>query len=360
MAPGIAQAWRQPHRARHRDVASNLASHAEAAQAADSSSALPKRIHFAQHARVRRIDQRFARLAKKLTWLELRRPDDDDSDVLAGAAQDPGDEMSPRGRAFVDTYSVQGLRTVIEHYGLQAKLEERGLADYELVVTEEDPFHHRLELLLRGAVPDGADRRIMDLRLHLGRLASPHEASAAAFEVVVVEWLLMQNPRGAFTRARPRLPGQRHPGTGLGSDVAQLLVLMCRRIGRAGLVVVPERFHLAELYARGGWLAASARGDRLIDELKLAAPTLSFAARAWAMERGCVIDEEGAPVVYAAEERVLPVAAELESAFTPGSPATWLRALLEPRRRLRVDRERLAASLRSDPVEGMDPAQLDS
>jgi hypothetical protein len=301
---------------------------------------------------VHRVDPRFERLAQKLTWLELRRPDADDE--LAGA-----DAMSPRGRAFVDTYSVAGLRTVIERFGLQAKLEERGLGDYDLVVTEEDSFHHRLELVLRNDVPnvaDGVDRHVMDLRLHLGRLAREHQRGDA-FDVVVVEWLLMQNPRGVFTSERPRLPGQRFPGTGLGNDVAQLLVLMCRRVARAGLVVVPERFHLAELYARAGWLAPSAAGDRLIDEVKLASPTLSFAQRAWAMERGCVFDEDGAPVAYQPEERVLPVEGALEKVLVPGG--SWLRALFEPRRRLHVDVARLADSLRSEPVEGMDPAALD-
>ncbi len=300
-----------------------------------------------------RLDPRFERLARQLTWLELRRPDADDE--LAGE-----EELSPRGRAFVDTYSVAGLRTVIDHYGLHAKLEARGLGDYDLVVTEEDPFHHRLELVVRGDVPDGADRHVMDLRLHLGRLKSPRAESsenAEGFDVIVIEWLLMQNPRGTFTRERPRLPGQRHPGTGFGNDVAQLLVLMCRRITRAGLVVVPERFHLAELYARGGWLAPSAAGDRLIDEVKLAEPGLSFAVRAWAMERGCVFDEDGARVVYVPEERVLPIVDDLEKALTPGG--SWLKSLFEPRRRLRVDVARLAESLRDEPVEGMDPAALD-
>jgi hypothetical protein len=295
-----------------------------------------------------RVDPRFERLARQLTWLELRQPDADDE--LAGA-----DELSPRGRAFVDTYSVAGLRTVIERFGLQQKLEERGLADYDLVVTEEDSFHHRLELVLRD-VPKDADDHIMDLRLHLARLTPP--GGDEGVDVVVIEWLLMQNPRASFTKERPRLPGQRYPGTGLGNDVAQLLVLMCRRIMRAGLVVVPERFHLAELYARGGWLAPSPGGDRLIDEVKLAAPALSFAARAWAMERGCVFDEDGAPVTYVPEERVLPVSDELAGAFdAPGT--RWLRELFESRRRLRIDVERLAASLRDDPVEGMDPAALD-
>lgn len=258
------------------------------------------------------VSSRFERLARKLTAMELRRADEDDERP-----------------AFVNTYSVDGLRKVIEHYGLHDKLVARGLGDYELAVTQEDPFHHRLELTLP---PDG--EHVMDLHVHLGRLT---RADMASVDVVIVEWLLMQNPRAQFSAERPPLPGQKHPGTGLGKDVAQLLVLMCRRVHRAALVVVPERFHLAELYARAGWLAPSEAGDRLIDEVKLADPSLSFAERAWAMELGCVFDGHGDVVRYVPEERVLPV----EDGVVPHDRFAWMRTLLAPRRRLHVDRDKL-------------------
>ncbi|MND08747.1 hypothetical protein D3C83_315920 [compost metagenome] len=62
-------------------------------------------------------------------------------------------------------------------------------------------------------------------------------------------------------------------------------------------------------------------------------------------------------MAYVPEERVLPIVAELEKQLAPGG--SWLKALFETRRRLRVDVARLADSLRSEPVEGMDPAALD-
>lgn len=299
---------------------------------------------------VPRIDPAFERLARQLTMLQLRRGDDGD---------DISDALSPEGprtATFMDTYSDAGLQTVIEHYGLDAKLKERGLGDYELVITEEDPFHQRLEIVL----PSLERTHVMDLRLHLARLSL---SDGERVDVVAVEWLRMQNPRGQFTSSRPRLPGQVHPGTGLGKDVGQLLQLMCRRVGREGLVTVPERFHLAELYARGGWLAPSGGADRLIDEVKLAAPALSFAARAWAMERGFVFDESGAPVSYTPEERVLPVSERVQRALAPGGFWRIASQLLEPlelRRRLFVDVEALARSLETSPVEGMDPSALES
>jgi hypothetical protein len=175
--------------------------------------------------------------------------------------------------------------------------------------------------------------------------------------VVVVDWLLMQNPRRAFSTQRPRLPGQKHPGTGLGRAVGQLLVLLCRRIGRAGLLTVPEHFHLAELYRRAGYRALSADDDGMLSDLLTATDHLSFAQRAWAVERGCVKDaDDDAVVPYAPHARLLPIEDALSGALDPGG--RFFRSLLRTPRRLRADTQALAAWLRTDPVEGMDPDAL--
>jgi hypothetical protein len=271
----------------------------------------------------------FERISRRLTTLELTAGDDD--------------------ARFVRTYSTRGLHTVIDEYGLDAKLRALGLSDYRLVVTEDDAFRHRLELVLPGG------EHVMDLRLHLAHARIPNASERA--DVVIVEWLLMQNPRAAFSSAKPRLPGQRHPGTGLGRAVAELLAIMCRRIGRDGLVVVPERFHLAELYAQAGWIAPSPEAERDLADVLRATPSLTFAARAWAVERGFVVDEDGAAFVHRPSERVLAVSPRMKEALAPDG-FLWLRRLVGAEARFTVDIAALRASLVADPVEGMDPDAL--
>src|SRR6185312_11389377 len=107
-------------------------------------------------------------------------------------------------------------------------------------------FSHRLEILL-------GDEHLCDLRVHLCR-----STTQPPLDVVQVEWLLMQNPRGAFTAQRPRLPGQVLPGTGLGRAVHGLLVIMAGRLQRDALVVVPAHHHLAEGYVDAGYRAVDA------------------------------------------------------------------------------------------------------
>ncbi|HEY4222360.1 MAG TPA: hypothetical protein VGO62_13490, partial [Myxococcota bacterium] len=218
----------------------------------------------------------------------------------------------------------------------------RGIGDYQLAISRDDNFHHRLELTL------GTGERIMDLHLHLCTLAWPPQRDR--IDVVVIEWLLMQNPRAQFTREKPQLPGQDHPGTGLGRDVLQMLLLLTQRTSRDGLVVVPEKFHLAELYGRGGWRAPHRAVDAEVRAVVSAASSIGFAARAWAVERGCVVDDAGAPYRYQPSERVLAISDRL-AAVVAASRASL--ASTEASGAYRVDRERFAQSLRDAPIPGI-------
>ena len=269
------------------------------------------------------IDPRMERIAARLTSAQLR--DDDDIGVLDA------------GNAFVDAYSVAGLKRALDEYGVVRALADRALADHDVVIDREDAFRHRLRLLLKDGTP------IMDLRLHL------MDVNGAA--LVVVDWLLMQNPRATFSAHKPQLPGQQHPGTGMGALVQQLLVLLCRRLGRDALVTTPEHFHLAALYRRAGYLGAAA------DDARVKAVTaagdkagLSFAALAWAVERGFVHDEGGAVFVHEPRELFCPISEKFRRMLATEEARDAV-ANVE----FVVDKDGLAASLAASPVAGLAP-----
>jgi hypothetical protein len=286
-----------------------------------------------------RIDPALERIAARLTAADLRADSGDTSDLFED------DE-----RPFVDVYSVTGLRRVLQEYGLDEALRRKGLGDHTLRITREDDFRHRLELVLSDGQP------VMDMRLHLREAAVTHGDPVA---VVVVDWLLMQHPRQTFSAERPQLPGQRHPGTGLGRIVHGLLVLLCRRLGRDGLVTVPERFHLAALYRRLGYRAADV--DMAADADVVAVMTaandqgVSFVALAWAVERGLVFDDDGRPWRYAPHTRFCPVSARLERVLTPTPSTTSTTSMMSspPTPHFHIDVDGLRRSLADDPVEGL-------
>ncbi len=283
-----------------------------------------------------RVDPDLERIAMKLSSADLRvAADDDDDQDLFSARTSP---------VFVDAYSESGLKRAFVEYGVVDDLNARGLRDHHLKITREDGFHHRLEILL----DDGS--RVMDLRLHLRERSLLRGKPVA---VVGIDWLLMQHPRLSFSPQRPRLPGQAHPGTGMGRKVQELLVLLCRRLGRDGLVSVPERFHLSVLYRRIGFVPVLAADTAGVDAALAAADVagISLTQLAWAVERGFVVDTEGRPWVYAPHTLICPVSSRLQRALHHDDAKRVAGAAAMT---LHVDVDGLRASLANDPVDGVD------
>ncbi len=276
-----------------------------------------------------RVDPDLEAIASRLSSAELRAGDDDD----------PFDEHSG---PFVDVYSVAGLQRVFQEYGVKEALASRDLGDHHLKITRDDPFRHRLQIVLDDGAP------VMDMRLHL------QESSSGALgdrpmTVVVVEWLLMQHPRRRFSPHKPRFPGQLYPGTGLGRLVHNLMILLCRRLGRDALVTVPERFHLAVLYRRIDYVAVDAADDVVVDAVLAAGDRagVDLATLAWAIERGCVTDADGTAFVYEPHTLILPVSPRLERAMSAKPKTTTAKAP-----HFVVDVAALKRSLAADPVDG--------
>jgi hypothetical protein len=213
------------------------------------------------------VDPRFARIARRLTALELQAGQDDD--------------LTAAPNLFVGLYSHAGLMRVLDVYGVAAQLSARGLDGYRVHISREDAFRHRLYV-------DVDEGPIMDLRLHLQS------------DAVVVDWLLMQNPRRVFGAGETPLPGQTHPGTGLGRIIGDLLVLLAARLHKTALVTVPERWHLALMYARIGYRCDN--DDELDHVLAMerlrTSEAMSVADVAWAIERQKIVDENNEPYIY--------------------------------------------------------------
>lgn len=150
---------------------------------------------------------------------------EDDLAVLGG--------VRARSR-FLGYYSCQGLELTLERVGLFDRLRERGFTP-RLELDLDNPGGETLRLY--GA-PQGREL-LMELRARI------HRAAVPGLALLRIEWLLLQNPRAAFTAERPALPGQRHPGLGILADVMSLLVLACGRLRLDGIVLVPAHYHTA-------------------------------------------------------------------------------------------------------------------
>jgi acetoin utilization deacetylase AcuC-like enzyme len=141
-----------------------------------------------------------------------------------------GLERPPR---LLGYYSRQGLELALERAGMLDRLRSLGFERPELGLELDNPAGDMVRL---WSAPDRREL-LAELRVRVDRRTIPGTA------VMRIEWLRLQNPRASFTAARPRLPGQEHPGLGMLRDLIALLILACERLALDGIVFVPAHYH---------------------------------------------------------------------------------------------------------------------
>jgi hypothetical protein len=245
----------------------------------------------------------------------------------------PGDEwglsaeevMGSLGQAPVDLrflgyYSPHGLELALEQAGVLDRLRNLG---YEHPHLELDltPGQHTVRIF--------ADHRRRDLlvevRLHRDRHTLP------GFELLAVDWLLLQHPRATFTGQRPPLPGQRHPGLGMLQDAIALLVQVCHRLGLDGLTFTPSHYHLVQQSTRYLRML-DPRDAAAFEALQEALAGVALGEASRLVDEGRVVDARtGTPFQWHGLPMVLALSAGLRERFPDPE---WERRRQEERARL--------------------------
>ncbi|KAJ3098766.1 hypothetical protein HK100_005025 [Physocladia obscura] len=186
---------------------------------------------------------------------------------------------------------------------------------FQLTSNSETFYQHEF------SIDDGKTAKLLNTFM---RSSLPEKISAT-----VVEWLALQNPKAEFgsDRKKVQLPGQHHPGLGLGRQVTDMLVDMCQETHRDCLVSSPEYFHNAVMYNLGGWkfLNPAFQGylEALQDDLKADLEEKGMAAVSWAFTNGHVKSKDGIIEIWQLHEQFLPVSARM-IAYSTGHEYTRL------------------------------------
>jgi acetoin utilization deacetylase AcuC-like enzyme len=257
---------------------------------------------------------RFRFLARQLQPAELMGGPDalgerwtlSEEDVLAGL-----DPHGPQNR-LLGYYSAEGVELALERYSVLAQVRAYGFPSPSLVLDFSDSERQKVRVF-------GDDSRrelLMDLFVHLDLRTIPD------MELLAIDWLLLQNPRAAFSPERPPLPGQEHPGLGLLTEVVGMLVLVCERLNLDGLLYVPSHYHLAALSARRGLRFLSAAHQAQYERIERHTSSMGFAEVSWAAEDGRLTDPgTGEPFAWKGEPMVLPVSERLKRHLAQGVAA---------------------------------------
>ncbi|MBV8201848.1 MAG: hypothetical protein JOZ15_14590, partial [Acidobacteria bacterium] len=197
--------------------------------------------------------------------------------------------------------SRQQLELTLERAGLLERLRQLGFPNPAVTLDLEHPGGEAVRV---HGDPEGGEL-LAEVRLRIDRRSAPGLA------LLRIEWLLLQNPREAFTPARPRLPGQEHPGLGMLRDVIALLIVACERLQLDGVLWVPAHYHTAAQGRRTSrFLHATDEG--LFRTLERALAGLPLPQAAFAVERGRVVDgATGLPFAWHPMQVVVPASDRL-------------------------------------------------
>lgn len=221
---------------------------------------------------------------------------------------------------FLGYYSLTGLEIAMEKYKVTQKLARKGFNNIKLHIDTSDPYKHSMMLnnheddKIENLVEFVVKRDFIDVKMPF-----KSDLNNRKYEVLIVEWLKMQNPRAKFARQKPQLPGQEFPGLGIGSDALELLVFAARRLGMKGIVNIPDHYHNAFFYSRIFHFENPEDQARLMAIIRdTKGKTISEVA--WAIENEKLLDKKSnKPFKWEIAKQILPLEKKWRKIYTSWS-----------------------------------------
>jgi hypothetical protein len=216
---------------------------------------------------------------------------------------------------FLGRYSMAEVQAVLGKRGFFKEAEKRGLLPLVFELDSSNFPVQRLRIFHEQALPD---RVIVDLKMREGHLTPKDylrlDPSFFRFSFLIFEWLTIQDPLVEFSDRRPPLPGQEHPGLGMGKKVVDVFSYLARLSRRDGLLAFPAYFHNALLFSRYFAFLNPEKAAE-IQAIKNAFPRISFKHMAWMVYLNCLRHADGKTYEWRAEEQVHPLDKTLKAYF---------------------------------------------
>ena len=239
--------------------------------------------------------KKFRRIAKYISDYDLQRESPENLKFSENDLLDLniyGTQQTKKEGRFLGFFSKNGIEYVFEKFGLIKALKKKGFTNIIFTLNTSDPYQQRFSFYY-----DQIDREHMlgEIVCHFYHLKMDvptcEELHEKYIKTVFVDWLSLQNPTKSFSYGRPRLPGQNHPGLGLGLQVYELLVLMAKRLNCDAMLNVPEHYHNAALYSNE-FLYMDPYFEGLLQALmRDLSKKWPLAHISSAVDKGCVIDK---------------------------------------------------------------------
>lgn len=206
---------------------------------------------------------------------------------------------------FLGFYTKTGIELFMERSGFLDRLRQLGFQHPCLELQLNDPAGDTVRFF---ADPDHQEL-LGELRVQRDRRLMP------GFELLSVEWLMMQNPRATFSGDHKPLPGQEHPGLGMLGDVIAVLRLICDRLRLDGMSFVPSTYLTAAYGEDQPLRFLEAEDQARFEALQHLFRGMSVGKATLAMARGDVLNEADEVVSWQPKPMVLPINRRLRQAL---------------------------------------------
>jgi len=225
------------------------------------------------------------------------------------------------------TFGEREIRSAMRRFGVTAKLEQLGYSHYDVTIDASDLEHQRLQFFGwkagepsmgeheqgRGAAPVRIAKPLGEVILREAVLqpSVPGFDNVRPFSFLIIQWIRLQDA-SRVEEERRLLPGQEHPGLGMGEAVMDMLKAMAKMRRMEGMINRPEFLHNAILYLRHfRFMNPDVKGR--LDAIERDIKGLTLRQLSWAAEKGLLVeDDEKVYFRWFQAEQVWPNCAELE------------------------------------------------
>ncbi len=213
---------------------------------------------------------------------------------------------------FLGRFSMPEIRAVLGKKNFYREAKDRNLLP---LVFDLDSSEYPVQRLRIFQEVRDQEKLVVDLKIREGRLTRKDDLNLDSrftdYEFLILEWLTLQNPRLGFTRKRPPLPGQQHPGLGLRKKVVDIFVYLARLLRKDGLLAFPAYFHNALLFSRYfNFLNPEKTAE--VRAIRKSFPDIPFKHLAWIVHLSSLRRDDGSVYEWRAEEQILPLRKDLK------------------------------------------------
>lgn len=279
----------------------------------------------------------FRKKLQMLQYLDFKHHDRHDwfNSDISDEELERGLRKVPRPELFLGRYSIDDINDTLTRHGIFAQLEDIGFRNVQVEIKTDEVYNHRLYV---HTGQKDYDHILIELRLREGvfrpRKQFVPEVKIGSLSMILVDWLLLQNPEKSFDEHRPNLPQQDHPGLGLLQSFIPMVMEVVNDSGRQGVLDVPIHYHGALFYSRWfHFFNPETEGKFLAMQRDLASLPLDLISHG--ISQGCLINlTTGEREKWDAGEQVLPLCDTLHDYF---NHKTYMEARDEAYRQVKFD-----------------------